>query len=100
VSTNKSDGDGGGITNLAAAALTNDSVNANTAAGSGGGVFNGSGEIGLGEVYGTMTLSPNTSVSRNRAVAGGGIDVAAGTATLNDATVAGNIPDNCKPAGC
>jgi putative cofactor-binding repeat protein len=100
VTHNTTAGDGGGISNVAAAALTNDSVNANTAAGNGGGVYNGTGQIGLVQVTGTMTLNPNTSVSRNQAAAGGGIYVAAGAVTLNGATVTGNIPDNCQPAGC
>lgn len=84
---------------MAAAALANDGVNANAATGNGGGVFNASGQIALIHVQGTMTLDPNASVSRNHAAAGGGIDMAGGTVTLNGAAVAGNIPGNCQPAG-
>ena len=75
-------------------------MNANNAAGNGGGVFNGGGQIGRTDVYGTMTLDPGTSVSRNHAAAGGGIDVAAGTVERNGATTAGNVPGNCQPASC
>jgi len=100
VTHNTSGGDGGGISNFANAALTNDTLNANSAVGNGGGVFNGSERFVLALVEGTMTMDPNTGVSRNRAAAGGGIDVAAGTVTLNGATVAGNIPDNCQPVRC
>ena len=75
-------------------------MNANSAVGDGGGVYNGSQTMVGALVEGTMTLDPNTSVSRNRAAAGGGIEVAAGTVTRNGATVAGNRPDNCQPVGC
>lgn len=61
-------------------------------------MFNGSGQIALIDVYGTMTLDPGTSVSH--AAAGGGIEVAAGTVERNGATIAGNIPGNCQPASC
>jgi len=98
VTHNSSAGDGGGIWNdatgcgevPACAVLTNDNVDANVAAGSGGGVMN----------YGTMSLDKSTSVSQNRASAGGGIDVAGGSVALNGATVTGNIPDNCVPVDC
>jgi hypothetical protein len=100
VTHNTSVGDGGGISNFATAALTNDTVSANSAVGDGGGVFNGSEEVVGALVEGTMTMDRDTSVSRNRAAAGGGIEVAAGTVTLNGATVAGNTPDNCQPVGC
>jgi predicted outer membrane repeat protein len=101
ITHNASAGDGGGISNLGAVdVLTDDSVDANSASGAGGGVVNGTGQIGLEHPAGEMTLDPNTSVSRNHAAAGGGIDVTAGPVTLNGATVTGNIPDNCEPTGC
>jgi hypothetical protein len=80
--------------------LNNDNVNANTAAGKGGGVFNGFFVIRNHPVSGKVLLDRDTSMNRNSAAAGGGIDVAAGTVTVDGATVAHNIPDNCRPADC
>ena len=101
VSRNTSGGDGGGISNVGGdPLLTGDRVDANTAAGEGGGLFNGFLLVRNHRVAGKMTLNPDTSVNSNRAAAGGGIAVVAGSVRLNGATVARNIPDNCQPAGC
>lgn len=101
VTRNTSGGDGGGISNAGGfAVLTSDSVDANTAARHGGGLFNGFLLIRRHRFAGKMSLGPATSVSRNRAAAGGGFYVAAGTVTVIGATVTGNIPDNCQPTRC
>ena len=94
-----SGGDGGGISNIGNARLTNDSVNANSAARRGGGIYNGSERIGH-PVIGALTLDAATSVDRNSAAAGGGIYVAAGTVAADGATVRRNTPDDCEPAAC
>ena len=71
------------------ATLSNDSVNANTAAGNGGGIFSS---------RGLVTLDSDTTVNRNHAAAGGGIYDPLGRVTVDGATVRDNTPDNCQPA--
>lgn len=97
VTRNVSGGDGGGMSIsyvFTYAELTNDSVNANSAAGRGGGLFSGYSPSKI------VTLNRNTSVNRNHAAAGGGIYVLAGRVRVGGATVRHNIPDNCEPAAC
>ena len=97
VTRNVSGGDGGGVSigyAFTSAELTNDGVNANSAAGRGGGLFSG---VAAAKI---VTLDRDTSVNRNHAAAGGGIYVLAGQVRVGGATVRGNIPDNCEPATC
>jgi predicted outer membrane repeat protein len=97
---NTSEGDGGGIYNSGVAPggiavimkLTDGKVNANFAARDGGGIYNDSG--------GSAAFDNNTSVSRNKAHAGGGVYMAGGKVALNGATVHANSPDNCEPTAC
>ncbi|MBS9391304.1 MAG: hypothetical protein HEQ33_21370 [Dolichospermum sp. WA123] len=84
---------GGGITNYGTLLLKDSTISNNSAAGSGGGIFNNSGFNNSG----TVTIT-NTTISNNSAEkSGGGISngdgtysYTAGTITINNTTISGN----------
>ena len=84
---------GGGITNYGTLLLKDSTISNNSAAGSGGGIFNNSGFNNSG----TVTIT-NTTISNNSAEkSGGGISngdgtysYTAGTITMNNTTISGN----------
>ena len=85
-------GGGGLFNNGGTLALSDVTVDGNTAdgtAGSGGGVFNAS--------SGTLTIDGGTISGNSANRAGGGIEDAGGTVTLTDATVSGNFIDVAAP---
>ncbi len=73
---------------LAVLTMTNTTVAANSAAGSGGGLYN--------TTSGTAKLT-NTTISGNSAANGGGVDIVSGTAHLGNTIVAGNAATTSGP---
>ena len=84
--------------------LNNSRVNNNHAGGDGGGIANGVPFPGPMPLPGGALTLHNSQVTGNSASHGGGIFNNAGTVTLSNTAVTGNVVDNCEPlnsiAGC
>jgi hypothetical protein len=84
--------------------LNNSRVNNNRAGGDGGGIANGVPFPGPMPLLGGALTLRNSQVIGNSAPHGGGIFNNAGTVTLSNTAVTGNVVDNCEPlnsiAGC
>lgn len=87
-----SSGNGGAIGNFSRATLTleGSTVSSNRAANLGGGIYN---------TNGSTTVVRTSHITGNSASNGGGIYNDSGTVSLEQATVTGNTPNNCAPAG-
>jgi hypothetical protein len=88
-------GSGGGLYNAGTAELFQARIDANSAAGQGGGIDNVMGVLALKH----SEVSENTAYDQGgTGIFGGGINNTLGTLTLRHSTVSGNIPDDC--VGC
>jgi hypothetical protein len=85
-------GSGGGLYNAGTAELFRATINANSAAGQGGGIDNVMGALALEH----SEVSGNTAYDQGgTGIFGGGVNNTLGTVTLRHSTVFGNTPDDC-----